>query len=1024
MSSKLAPSPEIFQSQEAAFIKHYEWLLRWALQFTNHDRERAEDLVQQVFAQFALAQTDLSAVQDISAYLYKTLRNTHLSELRLAVRTHRESQSILDYGIADAALGASDPGALFQAQDQLRRVCQYACLRKQSSRAGSVLILRFFHGYHVSEIAAVLGGTCQSVRQSLKFARQEARVFLEYPGSLKFIGKTPNAGLTFTGTVCTAEELLAELRRAIFRSCESECLASDALRDLYVERHVLTADNTTFAHIVSCARCLDAINRQLGLPLLSQRHPADALGPNNNWRGGPGSSGNSGGTQHSFQSKRKAKNPGESSSFLLKCRRRATELFEHHPGELTVSVNGHVLGSQSVNSRTSRLRLDVSISEPLNFVEILGDERSRLLVMTIDPPPDGEPTQERCVRLSEGRYVEAVLRHGHPWPMLEIVYHDPNFIAEPELSTLELNEAWSSDSAGNDADGSSPDDATSGRRSSRRSIRAGLFDLFGAVPLFGRPWWARPGLISAVVSALLIGALLFLRFNVAPRVTAASLLERASASELLPAGSDWSIHRVFNLEQRNSSGALVATSRIEIWRNGETGLTVRRVYDQNKLILGEWESHSVTEGKDLRRLYRRGQPQQIEPLTHNLNHAIRNHELWQLEPSARDYAEIIGHVDSAQLSEEPGFYVINYSNAQGEADLLQATLRLRKSDLHPIAQVLVIRGGSETYRYGFEEVSFDQPPLRSVDPAVFKPDAELISATPKTEKTPGRESAHGLSLAPPPVTASADLEVEAAYVLDKFRSRYGDQLTLSKTAAGLLEVRGVVESEATRKEILDAFSQIGDQPALKVQISTVAEVMARQQGKSNNLIREFTGSDEAIPAYAELKRYFAAQAGSETAPENVDNAVREFAGRVVGQSRRALGHALELKQLTARFTDQQLQDLTPSTRTKWVTLVRNHAEALRREVSSLNGELRPIFFENQNVIEAPAGVEITNDASLTLSVERLYELVLTSDEAVRSVFAASSGDSTLSLIKSARFQRDLLTAQRLSEKIRQAAEHR
>src|SRR5215216_5512447 len=336
MSSKPVPSAKIFQSQEAAFIEHYDWLLRWALQFTNHDRERAQDLVQQVFAQFALAHTDLSAVDNIPAYLYTTLRNTHLSEVRLAGRSHNQSQSIVEYSIADAALGASDPYSLFQTQDQLRRVCQYACLRKQTPRAGSVLILRFFHSYRISEIATVLGGTCQAVRQSLKLARNEARVFLEDPGALKFIDRTQRKSVPFSGTVCSADVLLAELRQAIFHSCEDEYLDNDdSLWTLYVECHIVAAENATLAHIVSCAKCLDAVNGIL------------------------------------------------------------------RPRELCVSVNGHPLGSQAVNSRTSRLRVDVTLTEPLNFIEVIGDKRTRLLVMTIDPPPHGEPTQERRICLSE-----------------------------------------------------------------------------------------------------------------------------------------------------------------------------------------------------------------------------------------------------------------------------------------------------------------------------------------------------------------------------------------------------------------------------------------------------------------------------------------------------------------------------------------------------------------------------------------------------------------------------------------------
>ena len=145
MSSKLAFTQEIFRSQEAAFIEHYDWLMSWALALT-HDRARAEDLVQEVFAAFAIAHTDLSAVQNVRGYLYRTLRNIHVSEMRLAGRSHNHSRSIVEYSVAEAALAATDPYTIFYTQDQLRRVCHYACLRKQSSRAGSVLILRYFHG--------------------------------------------------------------------------------------------------------------------------------------------------------------------------------------------------------------------------------------------------------------------------------------------------------------------------------------------------------------------------------------------------------------------------------------------------------------------------------------------------------------------------------------------------------------------------------------------------------------------------------------------------------------------------------------------------------------------------------------------------------------------------------------------------------------------------------------------------------------------------------------------------------------
>jgi len=115
-----------------------------------------------------------------------------------------------------------------------------------------------------------------------------------------------------------------------------------------------------------------------------------------------------------------------------------------------------------------------------------------------------------------------------------------------------------------------------------------------------------------------------------------------------------------------------------------------------------------------------------------------------------------------------------------------------------------------------------------------------------------------------------------------------------------------------------------------------------------------------------------------------------------------------------------LNELTPSKRAKFLELVRNHAEALRREIASLRGELQPIFF-NQIPTAERADVEISSNASLPLSVERLSKLVLASDEAVRSAFASSTGTATGQLVKSSKFQTELATSEKLAERIQQAA---
>lgn len=1015
MSSKPAFSEEILKSHEAAFIEHYEWLMRWSLQFNNQDRARAEDQVQQVFTQFAIAQTDLTVVQNIPAYLYTTLRNIHVSEVRLAGRSHNQPQSIVDFSVAEAALDATDPYTIFHTQEQLRRICHYACLRKQSSRAGSVLILRYFHGYHLSEVAAILHVNFHAVHQQLTFARNEARLFLEDPAALKFIQQCADITSLSINYVCSADKLVVELRKAIFDSCQGECIRSEVFKSLYLEDRIAAVDNPTLAHIVSCPVCLDEVNARLGLPLLAERHPADTLGPNNDWRDGTRGPRDSGGSGSAVPSRRRGKTEAEKvhDSFLMRCRRRTTELFEHYPRELCVSVNGHVLGSQSVSSPVSRLRFDVTIAEELSFVEVLSEERARLLVMAIEPPPNGDPVQYRRLRLSENRHLEVTVHYGHPCPMVEVVYEEPSFVHEAQVIPSGQTPVVAV---------AEPNQTPLLTFESVERPRSGLFGLFVGLTSL-RSFWLRPGFITGIVSLLLIGILVTFRLERDQTVTPENLLARASAQESSASPANVATHRVIDLEQRRRrDNALVRKQRIEIWRDDARGVSARRIYDENgQLTTGVWIEGKPGNSRSLRRIYRRGIGQTIDPGSQDPAKAIRDSELWQLDPSAVLFTAFVSRPNAARLNETSDAYVIDY-DAEGRDDgLVKASLTLRKSDLHPIAQTLVINDAGEIYDYKFVEALFEHPQLNFVSPAVFQPDAELASKAHAAAPTPSK---HG-ALSPGPVSVTSELELNVVYALDRFRTRLGDQLTVLKTQQGVLEIRGVVDSDETRREVRRELSLFVDDPAaIRIQIDTAAEFLARRsQGNGRVIFKDFSGSDQSIPLYSELSRYFATHEGAAQTDQQRDRLVRDFAAQVISGSQRAVAHSLELKQLAGRFSAEQFNQFTPSARAKWFSLVRNHAEALRRELTTLNGELQQTLFSHDSAV-AVERVDIPTNASLLNEINRLQQLVLAVDQAVRSSFAVSSGTPTADGVKSLRFRKELASSLKLADAIREAVADR
>jgi len=204
-------------------------------------------------------------------------------KLRMSARSECEV-SVENYGsvegtLPEAANRYCHPHLLLQAQDLLRIICEYACFRKEKLKSGSALILRFFHGYHTSEIAKIMQVTASAVSHQLKLARVEVCLYLNNPKYFRFYNDIAGAhGKSRFNYGCLADDLMDELRRAIFHPpSPRKCILQFRLHKIYDRQYKQEVDCETLAHIVSCADCLDAVNDFLGLESLSMRYPVDTL---------------------------------------------------------------------------------------------------------------------------------------------------------------------------------------------------------------------------------------------------------------------------------------------------------------------------------------------------------------------------------------------------------------------------------------------------------------------------------------------------------------------------------------------------------------------------------------------------------------------------------------------------------------------------------------------------------------------------------------------------------------------------
>jgi DNA-directed RNA polymerase specialized sigma24 family protein len=284
MLDNLNPMPEIYSAHLGVFAERYYELIEAARSLTSNNQGQAIELVHDALIKFVRHRPDLHKINNLDGYLRTLIRNLFKSQkqrmnLRSECQISIQSYESVESGLHEAVDRYCNPHLLLQIQDELRTICEYACFRKERLKVGSALILRFFHGYHTSEIAKIMRVTASAVSHLLKIARSEVRLYLDNPKHTSFSQEIANiqgrAGLNYG---CLVDDLAGELRRAIFQPpCNHKCILQFKLDKLYGRQYQQEIDCKTLAHIVSCTDCLDSVNTLLGLELLSMRYPSDML---------------------------------------------------------------------------------------------------------------------------------------------------------------------------------------------------------------------------------------------------------------------------------------------------------------------------------------------------------------------------------------------------------------------------------------------------------------------------------------------------------------------------------------------------------------------------------------------------------------------------------------------------------------------------------------------------------------------------------------------------------------------------
>ncbi len=1015
---------EPVSNHEDVFLSHYEKTLKWSLQLTGNDRQQAEDLVHDVFIQFALSQPNLEEIDNLEGYLFAMLRNLMRSGLRREARGVGKAVPLEEYESAEIGLRSIDLEQHLKAREELRSICDFLCERKETSKSASALILRYFLGYFRSEIKFVTRNSESAADFLLSSARGEAKAFLNKPARLGFIKK---ANLRMAEVSSSSEEdsavliedFLTEQRTKIFRSCQGACPTRKTLKETYKKAGTQTVATKLMAHIVSCPSCLEEVNNILNLPTLEDRFENNSGGSDDPGQTGGGSGSGSG-----------KSGEGTKKRALNTYRKRLRETIEHEPRELLVAVNGSELGTLTVNSEENKLKLHIEEEEKMNYIEIFSEQGLRLFFVNVEPPPRGSFEKREIIELSRDRTFEIDLNFNGPGADLEVVYNYPAFRKAFKPDAQLLNEIKTE----LDSETYTPEENE--KIDPQETASSGLFE--GIPSSEGIASWFKLkfALPVGTIAALLIFALIFTQIS-PTTISAAELLNKSTQTEVaLAADSTIALHRSVNLEQRDSNGSLIERRRLDVWQSAAKGLKIRRLYDQdNRLIVADWKRADGS-----RTLYRPGDaPSEIDinsgaALPKDLNDA------WQLDLSAKDFSSLVGSTDSVEVEEREDTYLLSHESDKTNG-LIKANLTLNKGDLRAIETRLVTREGNETREFRFSETQFEKPLLKEVPESVFEPEKELIpqvieapvetpEESPEASPEESPEAEESPSVEPAPLKknekritskreASTELEIEALSLLDKIGATLGSEVTVTRTANGTLRIEGVVANEKRKREVLAALRPIRKNRAVTIRIETPEEAYDRTQRSRKKdeppkvSIQDVKPSSSTIPLDAEVRNYFKKRG---VAGENVDREINKFSSQTISISRQAKLHAWSLRDYSKRFSGTKLGELKVDARKKWFSVMAGQARGYRQRLSSLRSKLSLVVGGNAGRKGAP---KIRDLNSLKKAVARLTALSESIDRAVRVSFTLSSGKSAP--VKGKGFWSELSESEGLARSIEEGA---
>lgn len=508
--------------------------------------------------------------------------------------------------------------------------------------------------------------------------------------------------------------------------------------------------------------------------------------------------------------------------------------------------------------------------------------------------------------------------------------------------------------------------------------------------------------IASLASILILA--LFWQLITIEKISAAELLEKASVSQ---------------------KTKIAAASEPVVYQRLQVNAENKRKID--------WEVWQDAQKPRAKQLVSVGEGNESVNLLRELAEILRANKMNPQQPLAPESFRAWRDSLKSKTDEISGDEILTLTTTNQETvvagQIREASMKFRANDYHPFEQTLRVKTETGEKSFQIFETDFEVVSLNTLKPNFFdetpisieitKVEKNKINPIPQTIENPSVEPNQNLensfanveiktpeSEISPKSVATADLEVEVLRLLSDAQADLGEEITV-KREAGVLYVRGLVGTSERKAEIFKALESVRQNAAIKIEIETVAEAVAKNKNQPPGkpvTVENVETQTLTTAAKNDLVKHFGSQ---ETA--------QRFAVQTVNRSSQAMNHVYALRRLSRQFSPSDLRKLSPEAKAKWLALIASHARSFKALNDSLAGDLGKVFGAANGGNSLNAAVNNIED--LPAAIENLFSIAASNDRVIRSALTVSADNGNFSALKTRQFWQSIKNAEVLAGKI-------